>query len=77
MLIWTNPRIDPAKSMTEQREEGIRENCIKVLTGEPELDEVAFCLEEKKAEAENSAEDKKNEQNNYGFISYSYICPST
>ncbi|KAL9458023.1 hypothetical protein AB3S75_006970 [Citrus x aurantiifolia] len=56
--------------MTEQREEGIRENCIKVLTGEPELDEVAFCREEKKAEAENSAEDKKNEQNNYGFISY-------
>ena len=39
--------------MTEQREEGIRENCIKVLTGEPELDEVAFCLEEKKAEAES------------------------
>ena len=56
--------------MTEQREEYICENCIKVLTSEPKLDEVAFCREEKKAEAKNSAEDKKNEQNNYGFISY-------
>ena len=56
--------------MTEQREEGIRENCIKVLTGEPKLHQVAFCREEKKAEVENSADDKKNEQNNYGFISY-------
>lgn len=58
------------KEMTEQREEGFCENCVNVLIGEPDLHQGAFCREEKKAEAENSADDKKNKRNNYGFISY-------
>lgn len=62
------------KEMTEQREEGLCENCINVLTGKPDLHQGAFCREEKKAEAENSADDKKNERNNYGFILYLLLC---
>ncbi|KAL9408574.1 hypothetical protein AB3S75_047031 [Citrus x aurantiifolia] len=58
------------KEMTKQKEEGLCENCINVLIGEPDLHQGAFCHEEKKVEAENSADDKKNERNNYGFISY-------
>ncbi|GAY42400.1 hypothetical protein CUMW_066540 [Citrus unshiu] len=58
------------KEMTEQREEDLCENCVNVLIGEPDLHQGAFCREEKKAEAENSADDKKKERNNYGFISY-------
>lgn len=55
--------------MTGQREVGFYENCINVSTGEPDLNQIIH-REEKKADAENSADDNKKETINYNFSSY-------
>lgn len=55
--------------MTGQREVGFCENCVNVLTGELDLNQIIH-REEKKAEAENSADNNKKETINYSFSSY-------
>lgn len=57
------------KEMTEQKEVGFCENCVNILTSDKNLEQVIY-HEEKKAEVENNAKDKKKKGNNCSFISY-------
>lgn len=55
--------------MAGQREEGYCEIWVNDLTSSANLKQIIY-REEKKVEAKNNVDDKKNESINYGFILY-------
>lgn len=57
------------KEMAGQREEGYCEIWVNDLTSSANLKQIIY-REEKKVEAKNNVDDKKNESINYGFILY-------